>query len=235
MQNERKDSGANNQRIPSLKVYDLSHSINQEMPTYVGEPKPEFHPYSTIEKDKVNVTKITMSSHTGTHVDAPKHFLHEGQGIDRIPLATFAGDAITLDLSRCAGHGISSDDLKDSSMAIKMEEGDILLLYTGTSDMWGKGDSASTSFTYLDPSGADWIVRHQIRCVGIDSFSVEKYGFEEGESHKKLLSNGIGIVEGLNSDIKEFIGTKVFFVCLPLNLKDMDGSPARAAAFIRDS
>lgn len=206
------------------------------MPTYVGEPKPEFRPHSTIKDDKVNVTKITMGSHTGTHVDAPKHFLLDGSGIDEVPITSFMGEAVIADFSgEGVGHGINSQDLQKCSASMDIRKDDILLLYTGTSDLWDKGDSARTTFSYLDPSGADWIIRRGIKCVGIDSFSMEKYGFEEGKSHKKLLSNGIGIVEGLNSTLKQFIGRRVFFVCIPLRLEDLDGSPVRPLIFMMNS
>lgn len=220
--------------IGSSTIYDLSHSINPEMPTYVGEPKPEFHPHFTIKNNKVNVTKITMGSHTGTHVDAPKHFLLDGIGIDEASLTRFIGEAVVADFSeKGVGHGINSKDLEKCSASIDIRKSDILLIYTGTSDLWDNkdADSARTAFSYLDPSGADWIVSRGIKCVGIDSFSMEKYGFEEGKSHKKLLSNGIGIVEGLNNTLKMFAGRRVFFVCIPLRLEGLDGSPVRPLIF----
>jgi arylformamidase len=107
-----------------------------------------------------------------------------------------------------------------------------LLLYTGTNDKWQKARaSKSNAFTYLEVSAAEWIMDHGIKCVGIDTMSVEKYGFKEGLTHKKLLSNNIGIIENLNSNIRGFVGKRMFLVCLPLMLKAIDGSPARAVLF----
>jgi arylformamidase len=152
-------------------------------------------------------------------------------GIDKVPLNKFIGEAIILDLSDViGGEGITNVDLDIHSKVIKRN--DILLLYTGTSDKWEKEkDSQINNFTYLDISAAEWIVDHGTTCVGIDTLSVEKYGFKEGLTHKKLLSNNIGIIENLNSNIRGFIGKRMFLVCLPLMLKCIDGSPARAILF----
>lgn len=205
------------------------------MPIYPGEPKPEFQPYFVIGRDKVNVTKLILSSHTGTHVDAPKHFIANANGIDKFPLDIFK--ARILDLSRIGvGHAVTSSDLDVYSDL--MEDEDILLIYTGTSDNFRSGikfndnnNSILTDFSYLDPSAAQWIVDHDIKCVGIDSFSMEKYNFKKGLTHVKLLSNGIGIIEGINSELKKFLGRRMFLVCLPLPFEGIDGSPARVLLF----
>jgi len=185
---------------------------------------------ATIEKQKVNVTRIVIGSHTGTHVDAQKHFIANGNSIDKEPLDKFMGEAVTLDISNInIGDGITGSDLENYSKVVKHK--DILLLYTGTSDKWTKDDSIRNNFTYLEPSAADWIVDHRIKCVGIDTLSMEKYGFKEGLTHKKLLSNGIGIIENLNSNLKKIISMRTFLICMPLPLEGVDGTPARAVAF----
>jgi kynurenine formamidase len=83
----------------------------------------------------------------------------------------------------------------------------------------------------LETSAANWIVNSGIKCVDIDTLSVEKYGLKEGLTHKKLLSNNVGIIENLNSNIRKFAGKRIFLVCLPLLFKNVDGSPARAIVF----
>ncbi|MGB7638153.1 MAG: cyclase family protein, partial [Nitrososphaeraceae archaeon] len=108
---------------------------------------------------------------------------------------------------------------------------DIILLYTATSDKWRKDETIRNNFTYLELSAADWIVDREIKCVGIDTLSVEKYGSKECLSHKKLLSNGIGIIENLNSNLKKIIGMRMFLICMPLPLEGVDGAPTRAVVF----
>jgi arylformamidase len=221
-------------RISLSKFYDLSNPISQDMPVYPGEPKPEFQPIFSIGKDKVNVTRPVMSSHTGTHVDAPKHFIptSTADAVNDIPLEIFIGECIVLDISkRDIGYGITDSDLDEYSGMIKENNRDIILVYTGTSDHWGKNENVRTNFSYLEPSAAQWLVDHRIKCIGIDSFSMEKYGFQRGFTHQKLLSNGIGIIEGISSKLKEFAGKRMFLVCIPLALEGVDGSPVRPVLF----
>jgi Predicted metal-dependent hydrolase len=222
----------------SRRFYDITNLITPDMLIYPGDPQPEFISVATLQKDKVNVTRITIGSHTGTHIDAQKHFIDNGLGVDKEPLNKFIGEVVILDISKKVGigQGIKDYDLDDSSITKIGMRNDILLLYTGTSDKWRiKDESIKNNFTYLEPSAAQWIVDHNIKCVGIDTFSIEKYGFKEGLAHKKLLSNRVGIIENLSSNLKKFIGKRMFLVCLPLLLEDIDGSPARTILFDLES
>jgi arylformamidase len=215
----------------SRSFYDLTQAISKDTPIYPGDPQPCFEPSSTIEKDNYNVTRIIMGSHSSTHVDAQKHFMMYGNSIDIEPLSKFIGESIVVDLSekRNIGEGITCSDLEAYSKDIKND--DILLIYTGTSEYWKKDQNIKYNFTYLEPSAAQWIVDHHIKCVGMDTFSVEKYGSKEGLSHKILLSSSVGIIENLNPNLKNLSGKRVFLVCLPLLLEGVDGSPARTIAF----
>ena len=217
-------------RISTTSFHDLTHLIYPDMPTYPGEPQPEFQPFFKLGRDKVNLTRLIIGSHTGTHVDAPKHFISTGDSVNKIPLDKFVGEAVTLDMStKSIGEGITNVDLDTYSKVVKA--GDIILLYTGTSEHWNNDKNIMQNFTYLEPSAAEWIVNHEIKCIGIDSFSVEKYGFKDGIAHKMLLSNKISIIENLNSNLKKCLGNRMFIVCLPLFLKGIDGSPARVVVF----
>jgi arylformamidase len=215
----------------SSTFYDLTQIISKDIPVYPGDPQPDLEPTSIIDKDNCNVTRIIMGSHTGTHVDAQSHFMIDGNSIDREPVSKFIGESVVIDLSkRCSiGDGITSAHLEAYSDLIK--DSDILLIYTGSSEYWMKDQNIKYNFTYLEPCAAQWIADRNIKCVGIDTFSVEKYGSKEGSSHKILLSNSVGIIENLNSTLKNLAGKRVFLVCLPLLLEGVDGSPARALAF----
>jgi kynurenine formamidase len=113
-----------------------------------------------------------MGSHTGTHVDAPMHFISTGNsGVDKVPLEKLTGEAIILDVSeKTIGEGITNVDLDIYSKIVKPD--DIVLLYTGTSDHWDQNESIMQNYTYLEPSAAKWIVDHNIKCIEIDSVSV---------------------------------------------------------------
>jgi kynurenine formamidase len=196
------------------KIYDLTRTISHDMQVYPGDPQPKFDPHATIKDNEVNVTTIKLGSHTGTHVDAPRHFLQEGNSVDVEPLDKFIGDAAIIDASD--KNSVTSEDFS----GYDIRSNDIVLIYTGTGDR-------QTDFTYLDISAAKWIVEHGAKCIGIDTASVEKYGDKDAPVHKILLARNIGIIENL-TNLKEFAGGRMFFVCLPLPLKGIDGSPARA-------
>jgi arylformamidase len=200
-----------------LKIHDLTHIISQDMPVYPGDPQPKFDPHATIKDNNANITRITVGSHTGTHVDAPWHFLQEGNSIDMEPLDKFIGEAAIIDAS--GKNSITAEDFS----GYDIRSNDIVLMYTGTGER-------RTDFAYLDISAAEWMVEHEVKCVGIDTASVEKYGEKDAPIHKMLLARDIGIIENL-VNLKQFAGSRMFFMCLPLLLKGIDGSPARAALF----
>lgn len=213
----------------SRAFFDISRLINVNMAIYPGDPKPKFEKVLTIENNKVEVTRITIGSHTGTHIDAQKHFISAGVGIDKEPLNKFIGEAHVVDLSKkIVNEGISNYDLDDYSNIVK--DDDILLIYTNMDNKIQDRDKTN-SFNYLEPSAVEWIVNHKIKCIGIDTFSVEKFGANDGIVHKKLLSNGIGIIENLKSNFAQFANKKIFLICLPLLLENIDASPARAILF----
>ncbi|MHB8567464.1 MAG: cyclase family protein [Nitrososphaerales archaeon] len=205
---------------------DLTQELANGMPIYPGDTLPVFTRTSTISKNGVNLSSLTIGSHTGTHVDAPLHFVEGGTPVDRIPVASLIGEALVLDLStKPFGSGIVPQDLQGANV----KEGDILLCYTGCSDRWGD-PAMNSNFTYLAPEGAKYLVSKKIRAFGIDFLSVEKFHAPSPDTHRELLRNGVLIIESLNKEIKQFVGKRILFICLPLRFKDGDGAPCRALA-----
>jgi len=199
------------------------------MPIYPGDPSPSFENYSTIGEDGVNLTKIIMGSHTGTHLDAPRHFIQDGIGIDRIPPDKLIGEAYVADLSKKPiGSGITSKDLKPE-LEEKIVRDDIVAIYTGCSEHWGEA-SINRDYTYLTGDAADYLVSKSVRAVGIDFLSVEKFKAPEPVAHKILLANGIFIIESLSSALKQFVGERILMICMPIKLQDGDGAPSRVVA-----
>ena len=199
------------------------------MPVYPGDPSPSFESYSTLQKDGVNLTKITMCSHTGTHVDAPRHFIRDGIGIDRIPLNKLIGEAYVADLSKKPiGSGITSKDLR-RELETEIASDDIVAIYTGCSEHWGD-KSINRDYTYLTEDAADYLVSKKVRAVGIDFLSVEKFKATEHLVHKTLLGNGIFIVESLSNALNQFVGQRILMICMPIKLRDGDGAPSRVVA-----
>jgi arylformamidase len=196
------------------------------MPIYPGDPSPSFEKYSTLQKDGVNLTKITMGSHTGTHLDAPRHFISHGIGVDKIPPNKLIGEAYVADLSKKPiGSGITSKDLR-RELEEKIVRDDIVVIYTGCSEHWGD-KSINRDYTYLTGDAAEYLVSKRVRAVGIDFLSVEKFKAAEPVVHKTLLSNGIFIVESLSSALNQFVGKRILMICMPIKLQDGDGAPSR--------
>lgn len=199
------------------------------MPVYPGDPSPSFENYSTLKKDGVNLTKIIMGSHTGTHLDAPRHFIPDGIGIDRIAPKRLIGEAYVADLSTTPiGSGITSKDLQ-RKIEGKIVADDIVVIYTGCSEHW-EDKSIDRGYTYLTGEAADYLVSKNVRAVGIDFLSVEKFKAPEPIVHKTLLRSGIFIIESLNREVRQFVGKRILMICMPIKLQDGDGAPSRVVA-----
>ncbi len=211
------------------KAVDLTHVLHDGMPIYPGDPSPTFAAYATLSKDGVNLTKMTLGSHTGTHLDAPRHFIQGGIGIDQIPPNKFVGESYVADLSsKPIGSGITGQDLRQK-LEGRVTGDDIVICYTGCSEHWGD-EAVSRNYTYLTGDAADYLVSKRVRAVGIDFLSVEKFEATKPVAHKTLLSNGIFIIESLSNAVKQFVGSRILLVCMPIKLKDGDGAPARVMA-----
>jgi arylformamidase len=210
------------------KAVDLSHNLQNGMPVYPGDPSPSFELYRSFEKDGVNLMKLLMGSHTGTHLDAPRHFIPNGIGIDQIPPSKLIGETYVVDFSgKKIGSGITASDFRPIEKHIGPD--DIVACYTGCSEHW-EDSSVRKNYTYLTKDAADYLVSKRVRAVGIDFLSVEKFGATEAVTHKTLLSSGILIIESLSNALKRFLGQRVLIICMPIKLKDGDGAPSRVVA-----
>ena len=228
-----------------MEIIDLTHTIHDEIQIYPGDTIPSISRVLTHEKDYCHVDLLKLGSHTGTHIDAPYHFLKDGQRIDEIPVQRFIGNGILIDVSvKSERELIDSADLKFYASEIK--KGDFVILRTG----WDRyfGTPKYYLHPYLSAEGARFLVEMGVSLIGVDALNVdptyygrmdsdpsakdlpdeEEYGYPV---HDILLGNDILIVENLcNLDkIKQRNGVYSF---LPLKLKDSDGSPIRAV-FIR--
>ena len=208
---------------------DLTQTIENGMTIYLGDAVPKVSRFKTLSKDGVNLSVLTLGSHTGTHVDAPAHFIKGGETLDQLSAESFVGEASVLDLSTVpAGSEITHSDLEPHSSEVR--EGDIVLLYTGLSKRWSD-PKARRSYTFLGKAAADWLVEKEPKAVGIDYLSVEGFGATVPVAHTTLLSHGVPIIESLNERLGDLAGTRVLFVCLPIKVGGCDGAPARAIAY----
>lgn len=167
-----------------------------------------------------NESRISMGAHSGTHMDAPIHFLPEGDGIDQMPLSATIGLATVIHIHN--RHSITRRELMRHSIA----KGDRVLLKTYNSPRCWEAARFLSDFVYLANDAALWLVDRGVRTVGIDYLSIGGYKKNGPEVHRLLLSHRIWIIEGLNlTHVEPGIYE---MICLPLRLEGADGAPARA-------
>ncbi len=180
-----------------------------------------FQDVKNFNHDGVRETTIQLGSHSGTHVDAPSHFLKDGKTIDELSLDRLVGNCVVLDMTNCAER-ITHDCFMKYDHLIK--EGDIILLRTTNSDLTVT-DKFNPHFVYLEESGASYLVKKKITVVGIDYLGIERS--QPGHpTHETLMNADIIIVEGLRlQHVKQGCYT---FICLPIYTIGVEAAPARA-------
>ena len=205
-----------------MKLIDVTVPIHAAMTVYRRNPVVRIRPVLTLPRDGVQVSEICLGSHTGTHVDAPIHFIKGGKGIDQIDPRRFVGPAWVADLRRVKG-GISAADLVKARIPRGSRR---VLLRTSNSRWWHPARAFRSDFVYLAPDGADWLVKRGVQLVGIDYLSIEGYGVPEAPTHQRLLSAGIPILEGL--DLFNVRPGRWQMAAFPLRIKDGDAGLTRA-------
>lgn len=206
---------------PMPKPIDISVRLHADMPTWPSSSGIRTSlTQSFAQGDSVNVTRLDMDVHSGTHLEAPLHFLDGAAGVESIPLELLVGPAAVVDVS---AHAISGSELEAASIPAGTVR---LLLRTDNSARWSKSPHQfARDFAALTPDGAAWIVEHGIRLVGVDYLSVQLYGGDD-ETHRILMRAGVAILEGLN--LLEVEPGQYRLTCLPLRLADAEAAPARA-------
>jgi arylformamidase len=202
---------------------DISMPIQENMVVFPGDPGFRRVPIlSQAKGDTANVYTYEMSSHTGTHIDFPRHFINNGRSLKDIPLERFIGEAFVLDVSD-ANRLITIKDLGDLPEPVIPK---ILLKTRNSKKGYLKGKRFFQNYVALGLEAAKYLVKRGVQTIGIDYLSIDEYGTKDHAVHKFLLGCGISIIEGL--DLRKVLPGKYFFICLPLNIPSAEGSPARA-------
>ncbi len=212
-----------------MKPIDLSLTISESIPSFPGSPKPQFIHWSNIKDDGYNLELLFLSSHTGTHLDAPYHFVKNGLKINQIPLDRLIGKAILIKLKKTKNVPITKSDITifEKKNGKIPNHSSVFFFTTWQKNL--KKDNYFTENPGLDTSSAKYLASKKINLVGIDSPSIDLGKDESFSVHQILSKNNILIVENLTNLNK--IQSKEFnFTILPLNLKDATGSPVRAVA-----
>ena len=202
-----------------MKIFDVTVPISKDLPVYPGDPPIKVQRKATINKDdaKYNLSRYSFSSHIGTHVDAPFHFLEDGITVDKLPLELLMGRVRVVEVT---SPQIDETALKEFDFTANAR----VLFKTRNSYLWSQPQFVE-DYVAVTPGAARVLVHEGIKVVGIDYLSIEKYGSETFETHLILLKAGTVIIEGL--DLREVEPGDYEMICLPLKIKDGDGSPAR--------
>jgi arylformamidase len=209
-----------------MRIYDISVPLAPgETPTYPGDPGLEVGSWSALARgDAANVSVLHFGAHTGTHIDAPAHFIEGAPGLSSLPLDALVGEARVVEIPADA-HSVGEQHVG----AQALQGASRVLFKTRNSSFWAEPRGRfREDFTYIEPAAARSLARAGVRLVGFDYLSVEKFGSDDFETHLALLGGGVVIVEGL--DLRA-VGPGLYeLLCLPLKIAagSGDGAPARA-------
>ncbi|WP_456420899.1 cyclase family protein [Thermococcus sp.] len=187
-------------------IIDLSLPLGEETPTYPGDPAVKIRPWAFIERDGYYMNALKLGEHSGTHVDAPAHFIPGGKTVDEMPLERFMGDALVLDVRGGVGN-VKLDEIPDSGYRNRI----VLFLTSGRE---------------LSPEVALFLVAQGVKAVGTDAMSIG------GETvHTILLSAEVPVFENI-TNLEKLVGKTFTFIAFPLKIEGGSGSPVRAVAVV---
>lgn len=217
-----------------MKMFDLNVTLSEDMDIYPGDPTFRAAPFARFEQNGYNLMNLTMGSHTGTHIDLPRHFLRDGYCIVDVPPERFAAPAVFVDVSlQVRDTGVI--DLADTDLSA-VQNGDFLVIRTGWEELRGT-PAFFTGLPLFTPGTAELLAGMGVRLLGMDLPTVLMPSTapssgpppEQTAMHTALLSRDILILEGLVG-LAPLTGRRLWLFCLPLKIEGGDGSPVRAVA-----
>ena len=201
--------------------------IDISVPIYSGMVHWPDNPAVRVERiqdlsrgDAANVSRLELGAHTGTHMDAPRHFLADGAGLDELPLDATIGTARVIRIAH--PQVILPEELE----AHRLRAGERVLFRTRNSERCWNSNRFVEDFVYIGAAAARFLAQRRVRTIGIDYLSVGGYVHDGIETHRVLLGAGIWLIEGINLAAVEPGAYEL--VCLPLRIAGADGAPARA-------
>jgi arylformamidase len=206
-----------------MKIFDISLNISTKLPFWPGDQPPVISRTSKIEAgDEANVSRIDMTVHCGTHVDAPYHFLgRDSETVEKLRLSVLVGPveviAIPDEINLITRDVLQNIPIKNLCRRV--------LFRTKNSQFWESAESNfRTDFVAVSPDGAEYLVERNVKLVGVDYLSIAPFQ-DVGPTHRILLEAGVVIVEGIN--LSEIQAGEYNLFCLPLKISGADGAPAR--------
>ncbi len=213
-----------------MKIVDLSHTISPDMPVYPGTEPPVFSTACTIEDIGFMEKKITLYSHTGTHMDAPSHIIPGAKTLDQMPPDLFVGNGAVVELGVKECRTIDIELLKPHRGRIERSE--FLLLHTGWGDLWGE-EAYLKGYPVLSHDAAEWLADFPLKGIGADTISADEVESATFPIHTILLEREIVVIENL-TNLRALSDNEFVFCCFPLKIENADGSPVRAVALLYD-
>jgi kynurenine formamidase len=213
-------------------LYDLSQPVHHDAPQWADYDPIVLTQDYNLAVDGFFAERVNLTTHSGTHVDAPFHFYPEKETMDQLPLHHFFGPMITLDVrGKKPCEPISKNDL--APQRAKIHEGDIVLLKTGWGEKREKTREYLLEFPYLDGEGANFLLSLHVKGVGTDCLSIGGYGPPAvgRPAHLKLLGAGKIIIEDLRIPVELLDGRRRMFAAFPIRLTGTGGAWARAVAW----
>jgi len=209
-----------------MKIYDISVPITPDMPVWPGDPAVDLQQVTAIALgDSANISQLSMSVHTGTHIDAPKHFIDNGNTIGQIPLDKLVGEVLVMQIDHSVN--VITDLVLQSHPAFdQLKSTRKVLFRTRNSALWRTSpNDFRTDYVGIDKSGAGLLTSLGLDLIGVDYLSIAP--FEETLTpHQALLAEEIVLLEGL--DLSKVPPGIYELYCLPINLHGCEGAPARA-------
>ena len=204
-----------------LPWIDISIPLRNTMVHWPNDPPVNIKRVKNIEQgDTANLSHISMGVHSGTHIDAPLHFIEHGEAVDKMPLDTMIGRARVIEIQ-------DTESIKPEELIpYRIRRGQRILFKTRNSSHVWQADSFVDNFVFISDEAADFLVERGVSVVGVDYLSVGSFKHGGSYVHKTLLGNGVWVIEGL--DLTPVSAGTYELVCLPLKIDRGDGSPARA-------
>ena len=200
------------------RIHDVTVPLTPGMPTYPGDPPFEIEPVRTLEGDRYRLSRMRLSTHVGTHVDAPAHFLAGGATVDQLPLEILLGKARVVELA--SRERVERADLE----ALDLRDDLRVLFKTRMSGQILRG-GYQEDHLYITVDAAHYLAQAGIKLVGFDYLSIDRAGSADFPAHQALLGAGVVVVEGL--DLSAVEAGEYEMACLPLRVGSGDAAPAR--------
>jgi len=206
-----------------MRIIDLTHPLEPGMPVYPGTPPVKIEPLAAMEEDGFREARLHLTSHTGTHMDAPAHMLCGGKRLDELNPESFMGTARCL---RAESGGVTAARLEKELP--RTPDCDFLLLHTGWDRYWGR-DDYFTGYPVIHAAAATWLAAYGLKGIGLDTPSPDPMDSADYPAHRILLEKRILLIENLRG--LDRLPEKEFrLIALPLPIQGGDGAPARVIA-----